>query len=432
MIKKIFLLTLIVLITQNVNAITLSESLLQAYINNPELNAERENIKVSKEDLKISKSEFLPTITLSGSKSQETTEKLTDRDGSVSAITDVNPKTHSIDIEQKIFQGFSGIASVNKSKIGLNLAEAKLLKVEQDILYKAIEAYSGLMFSNQKLIINQNNVNLLERQVETDQARLERGQITLADLAQSESSLAGAQAKLIEAKNEVITAKLIYQKIIGPIDDPKTLDKNLDLKFEIPLDLNEAIKISKINNPNLIISKLEFEQSEEDLIIAKSDLSPSATLSFNSSRSDDLSSSVDERDKETLKATISWPIFKGGKNTASVNKSKNLKNRKKLLFDNAIKTNETNVASAWSSLQSSKSLLNSVKSQVKAAEIANEGITVEYESGLGRSTLDVIQSNSILLSSKISLADSERNYLLSQFKLLQSIGLLNNNYLKIQ
>ena len=77
-------------------------------------------------------------------------------------------------------------------------------------------------------------------------------------------------------------------------------------------------------------------------------------------------------------------------------------------------------------------LLISVTAQVKAAEIANEGITVEYEAGLGRSTLDVIQSNSILLSSKISLADSERNYLLSQFKLLQAIGLLNSNYLKIQ
>jgi outer membrane protein len=83
-------------------------------------------------------------------------------------------------------------------------------------------------------------------------------------------------------------------------------------------------------------------------------------------------------------------------------------------------------------LQSSASLLNSVELQVKAAEIANEGITVEYESGLGRSTLDVIQSNSILLTSKISLSESERNYFLSQFRLLQSVGLLKNEYLKLQ
>ncbi len=431
--KKIFLLLLsIILFNQKVFAITLSEALLQAYNDNPELNAERENIEASKEDMKISRSQFLPSLTLSGSKSQEDTSKLIDRSGTDSTIINTNPKTQSIDVEQKIFQGFSGIASVEKSKIGLNLADAKFSKKEQDILYQAVEAYSGIISSTEKLNINQNNVNLLERQVETDQARLERGQITLSDLAQSESSLAGAQAKLIKAKNESVTAKLIYEKIIGPIDDYSVLDKKLDLNFKMPLDLNKAIKISKMRSPDLIISKLEYEQSEKDMIIARSDLSPSATLSFNSSRTDDVSSTINERDKEILKATITWPIFNGGKNSASLNKSINLKNRKKLLLDNAMKTNEANVASAWSSLQSSKSLLNSVKSQVKAAEIANEGITVEYESGLGRSTLDVIQSNSILLSSKISLVDSERNYLLSQFKLLQSVGLLNSNYLKLQ
>ena len=431
--KKIFLILLsVALFSKNVFAVTLSQALLQAYNENPELNAERENIAVSKEDVKISRSQFLPSVTLSRSKSQENTEKLTDRSGTNSAITDVDQKIQSINVEQKIFQGFAGLANMEKSKIGLNLADAKLLKTEQNILYKAVEAYSGLIFTDEKLKINQNNVNLLERQVETDQARLERGQITLADLAQSESSLAGAQAKFIQAKNETITAKLVYEKIIGPIKDINTLDKQSDLNFEIPVNLDRAIEISKINNPNLIISKLEYKQSEKDVKIARSDLSPSATLSFNSSRSDDTSSTINERDKETLKATISWPIFNGGKNTASLNRSKNLKNRNKLLFDNAMKTNETNVASAWSSLQSSRSLLNSVKLQVKAAEIANEGITVEYESGLGRSTLDVIQSNSILLSSKISLADYERNYLLSQFRLLQSVGLLNSKYLKIQ
>ena len=431
--KKNFLIfVLFIFFSGNVFSAPLSEALLQAYNENPVLNAERENIQVSLEEVKISKSQFLPSVTLSGSKSQENTEKQTDSSGANSAFTDVDPKTQSIDIEQKLFQGFAGTASLEKSKIGLTLAQAKLLKTEQEILYQAIEAYSGLIFAEEKLKINQDNVNLLERQVETDQARLERGQITLSDLSQSESSLAGAQAKFLQAQNETVTAKLNYEKIIGPIADINSLDKESDLNFALPVSLNEAIEISKKDNPNLIISRLEYEQSEKDMIIARSDLSPSASLSFNSSKSDDVSSTIGERDKEILKATISWPIFNGGKNYASLNKSKNLKNRKKLLLDNALKSNDTNVASAWSNFQVSKSLLNSVTSQVKAAEIANEGITVEYESGLGRSTLDVIQSNSILLNAKISLADSERNYLLSQFKLLQSVGYLNSKYLKLQ
>ena len=429
--KSILILFFSIFYFENLLAETLSEALNQAYKNNPELNAERENIKVSEEDLKISRSEFLPSVTLSGSKSEEDTEKLTDRSGNNSAITDVNPKTTSITIEQKLFQGLGGVADLQKNKIGLILAKAELLKTEQEILYKAIEAYTGLILAKEKLDINKQNLNLLERQVETDQARLEKGKIKVADVAQSESSLAGANAKFIEATNQEITAKLVYEKVIGPIKDMNSLSKNFNINFKIPGTLNEAIQISKNNNPELIIAKLEYEQSEKDVIIARSDLSPSATLSLESSKTDDLSSTYDERDKETIKATLSWPIFKGGKNTASLNRSKNLKNRQKLLFDNALKTNDTDVASAWSNLESSKSLLASVTSQVQAAEIANEGITAEYESGLGRSTLDVIQSNTFLLDSKISLANSERNYLLSQFKLLQYLGLLNAEYLKI-
>jgi outer membrane protein len=430
--KKIILILFSVLfLNQQVLAVTLFEALTETYKNNTDLNAERENINISEEDLKISKGNYLPTVTISGSKSQEDTSKLTNRTGVEQSVNDVDPSTQSIKIEQTLID-FGRNADVQKNQIGIRLAVVKLLKKEQEVLLKAIEAYSGLVLANKKLKINQSNLNLLERQVETNRARLERGQITLSDLAQSESSLAGAQANFIQSKNEIISSKLNYENVIGPIIDINSLNNNFDIKLMLPNNLSDAIDKSQKYNPELIIAKLEYEQSEKDVLISRSDLSPSAKLSYENSKSQDLSSSYDERDKNVLKATVTWPVYSGGKNRASLNKSRNLQNRKKLLLNSVTKTNNSNVAISWSTLQSSKSLLNSVNSQVKAAEIANEGITVEYETGLGRSTLDVIQSNSILLSSKISLADSERNYLLSQFKLLQAIGLLNSNYLKIQ
>ena len=430
--KQIFIISFIsFLFNTNLLAVTLSEALLEAYKNNPVLNAERENINISQENLNISKSEFLPTITITGTKSREDTTKLTNQSGGDATITDVDPLTKSILIEQTLYDGKGRSADLEKSEIGIDLAKAKIFKVEQEILYKAVEAYTGLIFTNKKLKINQSNISLLDRQVDTDQARLERGQITISDLAQSESSLAGAKAKFIEAKNDVMTSRLVYENVIGPIINSDDLNENSKLNIEIPKNLNEANDISKKRNPKLIIAKLEYLQSEKDIRIAESDMLPSASLSFEASQTEDLSSTYNERDKKILKATVKWPFYTGGKNKAEVNKSRNIKYQKKLLLDNVINTNNTDVASAWSNFQSSKSLLDSVKSQVKAAEIANEGITVEYESGLGRSTLDVIQSNSLLLDSKISLANSERNYLLSQFKLLQSIGLLTLNHLQI-
>ena len=429
--KTILIIISLIFFVPQVYAITLTEALTQAYKNNPELNAERESIKVSEEDLNISKGDYLPTLTLTGSKSQEDTNKLTNQAGGDATVTDVDPQSTSITIEQTLID-FGRGAEHEKNKIGINLAKAKLLKKEQDILYKAIEAYTGLILANEKFEINKANVNLIERQVETNTIRLERGQVTLSDVAQSESSLAEAQAKVIQAQNDVLTSKLNYENIIGPLSNSNLLEKKSTINFVMPQNLNSAIELSKKNNPDLNIALLEYEQSEKDTTIAKSDLSPTAKLSFERSYSNDLSSTYDEREKDILKATVSWPFYSGGKNRAKYKKNKNLQTRKRLLLDNTIRSNETNIASAWSNFQSSKSLLNSVELQVRAAEIANEGITAEYESGVGRTTLEVIQSNSFLLNAQISLANSERNYLLSQFNLLRSIGLLNSDYLKIK
>ncbi len=431
MIRILFIITSLIFLLNNASAEIFSAALKKAYNDNNELNAERESLNISEQELKISISSYLPSVTLSGSKSSEDTNKLTNQNGTNATISDVDPTVQSLTITQTLID-FGRGAELSKSKIGIELAKAKLLKKEQEILYKSIEAYTGLISANEKLKINKSNVNLLDRQVETDRIRLERGNISLSDVAQSESSLAGAQAKLIQAENDFLTSKLNYENVIGTINDAEALDKSSIVIVSLPNELNSAIEISKKGNPDLIIAQLEYEQSKKDTTSARSDLAPTATLSFDRSKTDDLSSTYDEKEQDTLKATVTWPFFSGGKNYANLNKNKSLETQKNLLLNNMIKKNQTDVASAWSNYQSNKSLLNSVRAQVNAAEIANEGIVAEYNSGSDRTTLEVIQSNSLLLNAQISLADSERNYILSQFNLLKSIGLLNSEYLKLR
>ena len=426
---KVFLLS--ILLMNSVLAETLAIALKKAYETNPELNAEREAINISQQELKISKSSYLPTITLEGSRSEEDTDKLTNQNGSNASITDVDPEVQSITITQTLID-FGRGAEYAKSKIGIDLAKAKLLKKEQEILFKAVDAYTGIISAKEKFEINKSNLNLLDRQVETDKIRLERGQITLSDVAQSESSLAEAQAKFIKAENDLLTSRLNYENVIGQLNDIESLDKSSINNLDLPNQLVDAIELSKKNNPDLIIAELEYEQSKKETITARSDLAPTAKLSFDRSKTEDLSSTYDEREKDVLKATVTWPFYSGGKNYANLNKSKSTELQKSLLLENSKKKNQTDVASAWSSYQSNKSLLNSVRAQVSAAEIANEGIVAEYNSGSDRTTLEVIQSNSLLLNAQISLADSEKNYILSQFNLLKSIGLLNSEFLKIR
>ena len=429
--KKFFILISLILFNfSNALAVTLYDALNQTYRNNIQLNAERENIKISEEDINISKADYKPSITLSGSKSLEETNKLTNQSGGDATASDVNPLTTSIKLEQTLLD-YGRDLTYEKNIVGLDLAKAKLIKKEQDILHKAIEVYTNLILARENLNINSKNLNLLIRQVENDKIRRDRGQITNTDLAQSESSLAGAQAQFAKSKSDLLINKLYYENVIGKIEDPNLLQKNSDAIVNIPKTLTEAINLSKQNNPDIKIAKLDLAQSEKDLAISESDLKPTASVSIERSYSDDFSATYDRKEKDTLKATLNWPFYSGGKKQYTINKNSNLTNRKRLLLDHAVKTNETNVASAWSSLESSKSFLNSVKIQVRAAKIANEGIAAEYERR-SRTTLDVIQSNSLLLSAQLSLVNSERNYLLAQYNLLKAVGLLNSQYLKLK
>jgi outer membrane protein len=418
------------LLTNNAFAVTLYEALNDTFKNNTQLNAERENIKASEEDINISRADYMPSLSLTGSKSFENTNKLTNQSGGNASITDVDPLTTSIKLEQSLLD-YGRDISHQKNIVGLELARAKLSKKEQDVIYSAIETFTGLILAREKLEINRRNLNLLVRQVETDKVRLDRGKITITDLSQSESSLAGAQAQFTQASNDLLISILNYENIVGNSPDPNKLKKNSKAIANIPSSLENAIELSKKNNPDIKIAELDLIQSEKDLAISEADLKPTASLSLERSYSEDLSATYDEKEKDVLKATISWPFYSGGKKRSTINKNSNLTYRKRLLLEDAIKTNDTKVASAWSSLESSKSFLNSVKAQVRAAKIANEGISAEYERG-SRTTLDVIQSNSLLLTAQISLANSQRNYLMAQYNLLKSVGLLNSDYLKLK
>ena len=422
---KIVLIFIFILGINESRANTLFDSLNSAYLNNPKLNAERANMRASREEKRESISEFLPSVTISGYVSDQQNTKT---DGSDSNF---KPAEQSITVEQKIFQGGSGVANFMKKKHGQNLGEFKLKKVEQEILLDAAKAHTKLLLNRKKLKINLINIDLLERQVETDQNRLEKGEISLTDLAQSESSLAGARAQLISAQNDLITSGANFEKIIG-----KKLTENIQetekTNLNLPESLAAAYSISKSENPDLQIALLEYKQAKLDVVIAGSDLAPSASIKYKIAEQDDFSSTVQDRTQQTVTATATWPLFAGGSNLFNLRNAQELRNQKELLYEDKKKEVETNVVTAWSNYQSSKSVLDSIKSQVKAAEIANEGITLEYESGNSRTTLEVIQSRTVLLNSRINLASSERNFLISQFNLLSAVGRLTSKQLNLK
>ena len=138
--KKIFIITIVSLFyLSNAFAVTLLDALNQTYQNNIQLNAERENIKASEEDVNIAKAGYKPSLTLSGSQSFEDTNKLTNQSGGNATISDVDPFSTSIKLEQTLLDFGRGLTH-QKNITALDLAKAQLVTKEQPIHQNSIYA----------------------------------------------------------------------------------------------------------------------------------------------------------------------------------------------------------------------------------------------------------------------------------------------------
>ena len=397
-----------------------------AFKNNLRLNAERKNQKSIEQNINISKSEFLPSISLSNEQSSTQLTNKTDNNGVNLNDSSLDTETKKITVDQKLFQGFKGYNSLKKSELEVKQAELKLKQAEQQTILDTVSAYFDFIFKTKNEEFNFSNVNLFERQVESDRARLQKGEITLTDLAQSESSLAAANANLIKAKTELLASKINFERITRE-KAPNSVNVDESINVKLPNTLLRSLEIAKLNNPEFLITKLNFKIAEKELNIEKGKLSPTASLNYSKSENKDFSSSIDELDEEKVQATITWPIIKGGENISSIKKSSLKKQRALFLNQDAENKLMTDVTNAWSKYQSIKSVLIATESQLKAAEIANEGITLEYDSGNTRTTLEVIQSRSLLLDARIAYSKARRDLMISKVELAQQLGTLSLN-----
>ena len=366
---------------------------------------------------------------MSGDQRSSTATNRTNQSGAILSDTNSDSESKTFSIEQKIFSGFKGLNTFKKSELETKKAELSLKKVEQQTILNSASAYFDLIFKSKNENFNLSNINLFERQVESDSARLQKGEITLTDLAQSESSLAGANANLIKAQTELLASQTNFERI-NREKAPNVKNLNEKLALILPETLGASLQLANLNNVDLLISHIDYEIAIKNLNIERARLSPSASINYSKSENKDFNSTIDDLDQETVKATVTWPIFQGGKNISSIKKSSFNKQRYQLILEDNKNKITTETSNSWSKYQSFKSVLQATKSQLKAAEIANEGITLEYDSGNTRTTLEVIQSRSLLLEARIAFAKAKKDFFVSQFELAMQIGSLSINSIK--
>ncbi len=424
-----FLFLIIFLLSNNVYAEeNIVKSLSSAYLKNPKLNAERERAKAVDENLVQASSAFKPTITISAYKSDTDNQGITTTSGVSSPSTNVQTTGKSLTIEQKIFN-FNDMYNYEREKSSVQIARYNLQKIEQDVLLESADSYLGTLLAQNKVDIFKDILNLSEKQVELDKSRLDRGIITIADLAQSESALAAVQSYLLSAENDFLIIKKSFKNAIGY--EPVDLKEVDNLTLNLPKSLEETVNYLQKDNPILKIAEFSLKKAESDYKSSVAELSPTFSLSYNITDYDGYTTSLDKTKQQVAKAQASIPLYQGGKQTSVISQKRALLDGADLDLQTAKNTVDKDAYAAWSSYKLALSNFELSKLRLKASEMAYEGISQEYESG-SRSSLEVITSRAALLDSRINFATADKERIISQFRLLASVGTLTAKNLSLE
>lgn len=415
----------------------LREALAAAYSSNPDLAAKRAALRASDENVYQANSGFLPT--LSGSASYGKSNSINDSTGSdpntglpllSDSESDSTSKSYSLTLNQSIFSGFQSVNARKQADALIKAGRADLLSTEQTIFLNAVTAYVDVLKDEATLDLQNNNVQVLERQLQASKDRFEVGEITRTDVAQSEASLAAAVSQEITAEANLAASRATYRAIIG--NQPASLSQPEALP-QLPASLNEAIEFALESNPAVVIARYNEKAAQYAVKQAKGGLSPTIGLRASISRDEgDRDQSLNGGDiipgsnNSTTKQVgigMTVPLYTGGAKHSDIRRAKQNRSQRLLLIQSAERQVMEQVSIAWDQFRATNSSIQSIEAQVRANAIALEGVRQEAAVG-SRTTLNVLDAEQKLLDSNVQLVRAKRNQYVAAYGLLASIGSL--------
>ena len=432
MIKNNILVTLAaVSISIPAYADTLETALAKAYESNPVLKSAREASHAVDENVSIAKSGYRPTLTIDGAYVE--TQKHTNAkiNGVSQKQVDGYARTLSATVSQPIFSGLKTVNSVSSAKNYVKASHANLMATEQNVLLNASIAYLDVLRDEAIVNLQKNNEKLLKKELDETKERFKVGEVTTTDVSQAEASYASAQSQRISAEGNLEASKAAYVQIIGV--DSKDLADPKDIEKMFPNSIEEAMEYAKTHNYSVAAAKHVLKAKNYDVKTSRGDLLPSVNAYASAGRLKNETYAYDKNptnDSVEFGVSFSMPIYNAGASRAKLRQSKYYQKQAQEDLLSAEDKLRSDITSYWEYLSANKAKIKSVKSQIKAYQVALEGVREEEALG-NRTVLDVLNQYQYLLNSEVEEVTTRHDYYVSGLALLQAMGKLTAKDLKL-
>jgi outer membrane protein len=436
-------LALFVAISRGAHAQSMQDALVSAYANNPTLLAERAQLRATDENVPQALSNWRPTVSISSSVGYSRTSangpSTTNLSGTggilpsggdssvTSSLTgygtsNLHPSTYGLTVNQPVFRGFRTVEQTAQAVDEVRAERANLVTTEQSVFLSVITDYMNVVEQQATVDLNVNNEQVLRRQLEATQDQFRVGEKTRTDVAQAEASYSQAIANRQSAEGQLQVYRAAYQHDVGDLPGKLVAPTSFPL---LPTTRDEATDLALQAAPAVIEAQYTQTAAQHNVNVIKGALLPTISLQGTVQRSNDPQTPSGTRiDEEQVLAQLTMPLYEAGATYSQARAAQQTVEQRTSQLDDARRVAVQNAGQAWEELQSTRATIKSLKDQVHAAEVALDGVQQEAAVG-SRTILDILNQEQTLFTARVNLVQSQRDEIVYEFTLAQSVGRLD-------
>src|SRR6202166_2744489 len=413
---------------------TIETELVRAYQNNPQLNAQRAQVRSTDENVPQALSGYRPKVALTASAGYQYTDSNSTQGGTPTTIvrTEIHgtnaPRSAGLTVSQTLFNGQQTANKTRAAESQVSGAREALRVLEETVLLAAATIYMDELRDAAIVEVQKSNVRVLDQTLKQTRDRFNVGEVTRTDVAQSEAQLAAGKTQLLAAEATLVTTKANFRRIIG--NEPEALAPGSPVDRFLPGTLPAAVDLSLIENPNVTAAMFGIDVNFLQVKVNEGALLPTVSLQTGVSQSYEQSPTIFRTFNASALAQVSVPIYQGGAEYSLIRQSKENLAQQRLVLEQTRDQTRANTVTAWGQLVAGKAQVASAQAQVTASEIALNGVREEAKAGQ-RTTLDVLNAQQALVNARVALVTAQHDRVVASYSVLNAVGRLSPQVLNL-
>ena len=402
---------------------TIEAALVRAYQNNPQLNAQRAQVRSTDENVPQALSGYRPRVALTANGGYQYQDTLSSPGPGNTPINGPSvPRSVGVTVTQTLYNGNITGNRTRAAESQVSGSREALRSLDQSVLLQGASIYMDYLRDAATLEVQRSNVRVLEQTLKQTRDRFNVGEVTRTDVAQSEAQLAAGKTQALTAEANLTTTRANFRRIIG--NEPTNLAPGSPVDRFLPASLAGAVELGLIEHPNVTAAMFGIDVNFLQVKVAEGALLPTIALQVGATQGNEQSLIQYRSFNASAIAQANWQLYDGGNTYSLIRQSKETLAQQRLNLETTRDQTRATVVQWWGSLQAGKAQVQSAQAQVTASEIALNGVREEAKAGQ-RTTLDVLNAQQALVNARVALVTAQHDRVVASYQVLAAIGRLS-------